>query len=67
MTKEELLKKIEDYEETKNLNRMGCSENWYNPVYAIKQTFTLDEIKKMSEKEINNLIKLANNISEGLW
>ena len=67
MTKEELLKKIEDYEETKNLNRMGCSENWYDPVYAIKQTFTLDEIKKMSEKEINNLIKLANNISEGLW
>ena len=67
MTKEELLKKIEDYEETKNLNRMGCSENWYNPVYAIKQTFTLDEIKKMSEKEINNLIKLANNISDGLW
>lgn len=67
MTKEELLKKIEDYEETKNLNRMGCSENWYNPVYAIKRTFTLDEIKKMSEKEINNLIKLANNISDGLW
>lgn len=67
MTKEELLKKIEDYEETKNLNRMGCSENWYDPVYAIKRTFTLDEIKKMSEKEINNLIKLANNISEGLW
>lgn len=67
MTKEELLKKIEDYEETKNLNRMGCSENWYDPVYAIKRTFTLGEIKKMSEKEINNLIKLANNISEGLW
>lgn len=67
MTKEELLKKIEDYEGTKNLNRMGCSENWYNPVYAIKQTFTLDEIKKMSQLEIDNLIKLANNISEGLW
>lgn len=67
MTKEKLLEEIKNYQENKSYNRMGCSENWYNPVYAIKQTFTLDEIKKMSEKEINNLIKLANNISDGLW
>lgn len=67
MTKEELLKKIENYEETKNLNRMGCSENWYDPVYAIKRTFSKEEIINMSQSEIDNLIKLANNISEGLW
>jgi len=67
MTKEELLKEIESYKETNNQNRMGCSENWYSPVYAIKKTFTIEELKEMTEKEIENLIKLVANISDGLW
>lgn len=36
--------------------------NWYNPYYAMKETFTKEEIKNMSDSEINNLIKLAVNI-----
>lgn len=48
-------------------NRMGCSENWYNPYFCIKETFTIDEIQLMSDKEIENLIKLAGNIGEGLY
>jgi hypothetical protein len=48
-------------------NSMGCSENWYNAYYAIKETFTIDEIKNMSEKEIENLVKLAEAIGEALY
>ena len=54
MTKEEIINGI------KNVN-------WYNYFYAIKMTFTMEEIEAMSEKELNNLIKLANNIAEGLY
>jgi hypothetical protein len=46
---------------------MGCYENWYNAHYAIKETFSIDEIQNMSEKEIENLVKLADNISEALY
>jgi len=46
---------------------MGCSENWYNSYYAIKHTFTIEELEAMSEQELNNLIKLADNIAEGLY
>ena len=48
-------------------NRMGCDENWYNPFYAITQTFEMSEIEKMSDDEVNRLYKLANNISQGLY
>lgn len=48
-------------------NRMGCSENWYNPYFCIKETFTLEEIQLMSEKEIENLVKLARTIGDGLY
>ena len=46
---------------------MGCSENWYSPYYAMKETFTKEEIENMSDREINNLIKLAENIMEALY
>ena len=46
---------------------MGCSENWYNSYYAMKETFTREEIESMTDTEIENLIKLADNIAEGLY
>lgn len=52
---------------TTTRNVMGCSENWYDPYYAINQTFTIDEVRQMSEDEIHRLLRLANNISEGLY
>jgi len=67
MTKDELLMNVANVETTKAQNIMGCSENWYNCYYAIKHTFTYEELEKMSEQELNNLIKLANNIAEGLY
>lgn len=62
-----LLKYLKAPKVTDARNRMGCSENWYDPYYAIKQSFSLEEIEKMSEREIQNLVKLAGNISEGLY
>ena len=65
--KEKLIDYINNPVTTTMRNSMGCSENWYNAYYAIKETFTIDEIKNMSEKEIENLVKLADNIGEALY
>ena len=65
--KEKLLEYIDKPVLTDARNSMGCSENWYNPYYAMKETFTKEEIKNMTDKEIDNLIKLAENIMEALY
>lgn len=54
-------------EENNQRNRMGCLESWYDPYYAMKETFSYDEIEQMSEKEISNLIKFAGSIQEALY
>ena len=48
-------------------NSMGCSESWYDPVYSITQTFTKEEIEAMTEKEVVDLWKLAENIADKLY
>lgn len=48
-------------------NRMGCLESWYDAFYAMKETFTKEEVEAMSDNEINNLLRLASNIQEGLY
>ena len=65
--KEKLLEYIDKPVLTDARNSMGCSENWYNPYYAMKETFTKEEIENMSDSEINNLINLAENIMEALY
>jgi hypothetical protein len=65
--KEKLIDYINNPVTTTMRNSMGCSENWYNAYYAIKETFTIDEIQNMSEKEIENLVKLADAIGEALY
>lgn len=67
MNKEKLLEEIKNLKLTNNHNSMGCSENWYNEYYAISKTFSEEEIKNMTDKEIENLIKLAKNIQEALY
>lgn len=49
---------------TEARNRMGCNESWYNPDYAIQNTFSREEIEAMSELEVDNLLRLANMLSE---
>lgn len=67
MTKEEIINNIKNVGTTTARNSMGCSENWYNPYYAIKMTFPMEEIGNTSESELNNLVKLGDAISEGLY
>ena len=65
--KEKLIEYINKPVLTDARNRMWCSENWYNAYYAIKETFSIDEIKSMDNKEIENLVKLADSIGEALY
>ena len=67
MTKEEIINNIKNVNTTTSRNSMGCSENWYDAYYAIKMTFSTEEIENMSENELNNLVKLGDAISEGLY
>lgn len=54
-------------EESHARNRMGCLESWYDPYYAISNTFNKDTIESMTESEVDNLIKLASTIGEALY
>lgn len=67
--KEKLIEYITIYTapEKVSLNRMGCNESWYDPYYAIKETFSLEELQGMSLKEVENLVKLGQNISDYLY
>lgn len=65
--KEKLFEFINKPVETNTRNRMGCDENWYNSYYSISHTFTKEELEAMSESEIDNLVKLADSISESLY
>lgn len=65
--KEKLLEYINKPIVTDARNRMGCSENWYNAYYAIKETFSIDEIIRMTDKEVENLVKLADEIGMALY
>ena len=48
-------------------NLMGCSENWYNAYYAICKTFSEEELLKMEEKEVDDLIRLADRMGEAFY
>ena len=65
--KEKLIEYINNPIITAARNSMGCSENWYNAYYAIKETFSIEEIKAMSNTEIENLMRLADAIGEALY
>ena len=65
--RQKLLEYMDNPVETKARNSMGCSENWYNPYYAIKETFSKEKIENMSDSEIENLVELANEIGLALY
>lgn len=61
--KRELLEYISNPVLTTSKNSMGGDENWYNPYFVIKQTFSIEEINSMSEMEVENLVRLGNVVS----
>ena len=68
MTGNELIEKFHKTDWSKPMyNSMGCNENWYDPIYSVHESFAEEEIRNMNEKEIDNLIKLAQTISDGLY
>lgn len=67
MNKEELLKKIKEADFVRGRNSMGCMECFYNSYYTMKTVFEESELNEMSEKELNNLIKLADFLSEAFY
>ena len=67
MNKTEILNEIMNVKEIEARNSMGCSESWYNPYFALNETFSMEQLSEMSEAELNNLVKLAETIGEGLY
>ena len=65
--KEKLLEYIKKPVLTTARNSMGCDENWYNSYYAINKTFAIEEINSMSDKEVENLVRLGNSMSEAFY
>ena len=66
-SKEKLLEYLDTSVESTAKNSMGCLESWYDPFFAMKETFTKEQIENMTEAEIKNLLTLAQNISDGLY
>lgn len=48
-------------------NIIRCSENWYNPFYAMAHTFSIQEISRMSEETVEACIRVADAVGEGLY
>ena len=48
-------------------NVMGCNESWYDKYYAITHTFKREDIDAMDDKQLENLLKLAETIQEALY
>jgi len=67
MTKEEILNKVKNITTTTERNSMGCSENWYNWFYALRETFGIEKLEKMSEEELNDLLKLAEVLADAFY
>lgn len=67
--KEKILEYIASYKSPDKImrNSMGCNESWYNSYYAIKETFSVDEIESMTENEVDNLVRLGDSIAEALY
>lgn len=66
-TKENILDNIKNANKAEGQNIMGCGECWYDPYYAIQQTFSEDALQAMSYVELVHLITLAEKIQEALY
>ena len=67
MKANEIIEGIKKFKEQKYRNSMGCSENWYDFFFAMKETFTTEEIQSMTDRECELLERLATNIQDGLY
>lgn len=66
-SKESILENIGVVKPTTARNIMGCNESWYDTYYAMREVFSPEELKAMSEEELNHLLRLGNAISDALY
>ena len=66
LTKENILKKLEEDNKIEGQNIMGVDESFYNPYYSLQVYLYRKGIKAdtLSERELNNLLGLADFLSE---
>ena len=63
-TKEQLIEQCKNAKPIPGRNSMGCSESWYDPFFCLQQIFTEGELGAMTEQELNNLYRLADQLSQ---
>ena len=68
-TKKQILEKVNSPTERKGQNSMGVSESWYNPYFMLRNFFKAKEInpEELTEKELQNLVELADYASEAFY
>lgn len=48
-------------------NRMGCSESWYDPYFAITQTLHPTEVDSLDDDQLDSLVKVVSAVQEALY
>lgn len=67
LSKEQILERCRTAQSDPGRNRMGCSESWYDPFFCMQQIFTAGELGAMTEQELNNLHRLADEVTRALY
>ena len=65
--KQEILNAYRQPDVNHRQNRMGADDAWYDVDYAITQVFTQEQVRKMSDDEIDHIVLLGERMSEMLY
>jgi hypothetical protein len=65
--KQEILNAYHQPDVNHRQNRMGADDAWYDVDYAITQVFTQEQVREISDDEIDHLVLLGERMSEMLY
>lgn len=66
-TKDIIEARIKEVGPVPGRNSMGTSESLYDPYYLVKQCFTAEEINKMTERELQVALKMADYATDAFY
>lgn len=66
-TKEHLLEQCKNAKPIPGRNSMWRSETWYDPFFCMQEIFTEGELGAMTEQELNNLYRLADELTRTFY